>query len=69
MRARHAANASGDWYVDTDCINCKAAQTVAPGLIVERDWQSIFDHQPANEEERTLAWRARLLCPTASVHA
>jgi glyoxylase-like metal-dependent hydrolase (beta-lactamase superfamily II) len=69
MRARHAANASGDWYVDTDCINCKAAQTVAPGLIVERDGQSVFDHQPANEEERMLAWRARLLCPTASVHS
>jgi glyoxylase-like metal-dependent hydrolase (beta-lactamase superfamily II) len=69
MRARHAANASGAWYVDTDCINCKAAQTVAPGLIVERDGQSVFDHQPANEEERMLAWRARLLCPTASVHS
>ena len=69
MRARHAANASGEWYIDTDCINCKAAQTVAPGLIVERDGQSIFAHQPATEAERVLAWRARLLCPTASVHA
>jgi len=69
MRTRHAANASGDWYIDTECINCKAAQTVAPGLIVERDGQSVFDHQPATEEERILAWRARLLCPTASVHA
>ena len=69
MRERHAANAVGDWYVDTDCINCKAAQTVAPGLIVERDGQSVFAHQPETEEERVLAWRARLLCPTASVHA
>ena len=69
MRQRHPSNASGDWFVDTDCINCKAAQTVAPGLIVERDGQSVFDHQPATDEERILAWRARLLCPTASVHA
>lgn len=69
MRERHAANATGDWYVDTECINCKAAQTVAPGLIVERDGQSVFAHQPATEAERVLAWRARLLCPTASVHA
>jgi ferredoxin len=69
MRARHAANASGDWYIDTECINCKAAQTVAPGLIVERDGQSVFDHQPENEEERIRAWRARLLCPTASIRA
>lgn len=69
MRQRHASNATGEWYVDTECINCKAAQTVAPGLIVERDGQSVFAHQPATEEEHVLAWRARLLCPTASVHA
>lgn len=69
MIARHPANAPGDWYVDTNCINCKAAQTVAPGLIIERDGQSVFAHQPATEEEKRLAWRARLLCPTASVRS
>jgi glyoxylase-like metal-dependent hydrolase (beta-lactamase superfamily II) len=68
MRERHPENATGMWYVDRDCINCKAAQTVAPGLIVEKDGQSVFAHQPESEEERVLAWRARLLCPTASVH-
>lgn len=69
MRERHAANARGDWYVDTDCINCRASQTVAPGLIVERGGQSVFARQPETAEELTLAWRARLLCPTASVHS
>jgi glyoxylase-like metal-dependent hydrolase (beta-lactamase superfamily II) len=69
MRQRHPSNVAGDWYIDTECINCKAAQTVAPELIIERDGQSVFDHQPQTEEERMLAWRARLLCPTASVHA
>lgn len=68
MRERHAANAPGDWSIDTACINCKAAQTVAPGLIVERDGQSVFARQPETKAELTLAWRARLLCPTASVH-
>jgi glyoxylase-like metal-dependent hydrolase (beta-lactamase superfamily II) len=67
MIHRHHANAPGAWYVDTNCINCKAAQTVAPGLIIERDGQSVFARQPATEEELQLAWRARLLCPTASV--
>lgn len=67
MFHRHHANAPGAWYVDTNCINCKAAQTVAPGLIIERDGQSVFARQPATEEELQLAWRARLLCPTASV--
>ena len=69
MTARHPGNAQGDWYVDTNCINCKAAQTVAPGLIIERDGQSVFARQPATAAELTLAWRARLLCPTASVRS
>ncbi len=69
MITRHDGNATGAWYVDTNCINCKAAQTVAPGLIIERDGQSVFAHQPQSDEERMLAWRARLLCPTASVHS
>lgn len=65
---RHPANAPGDWYVDRRCINCGASQTVAPGLIVERDGQSVFDRQPADEAEEAAAWRAALVCPTASVH-
>ncbi len=68
MIRRHRENAAGDWYIDTNCINCKAAQTVAPGLIVERGGQSVFARQPATEAETKMAWRARLLCPTASVH-
>jgi glyoxylase-like metal-dependent hydrolase (beta-lactamase superfamily II)/ferredoxin len=69
MRQRHPSNAPGAWYVDRDCINCKAAQTVAPHLIVERDGQSVFAHQPEDAAELAAAWRARLLCPTASIHA
>jgi glyoxylase-like metal-dependent hydrolase (beta-lactamase superfamily II) len=67
MIERHAANAPGNWYVDTRCIDCSAAQTVAPGLIVERDGQSVFARQPETPEELRMAWRARLLCPTASI--
>ncbi len=67
MPTRHASNAPGDWYVDTHCVDCGAARTVAPGLIVERGGQSVFARQPASADEVTMAWRARLLCPTASV--
>lgn len=67
MRTRHPQNAIGNWYVDTTCTNCTAAQTVAPGLIVERDGQSVFAHQPVTEEELRQAWRARILCPSGSV--
>jgi glyoxylase-like metal-dependent hydrolase (beta-lactamase superfamily II) len=63
----HPLNAPGDWYIDTRCIDCSAARTVAPGLIIERDGQSVFARQPHTPAEVLMAWRARLLCPTASV--
>src|ERR1700722_12953781 len=69
MRSRHPDNAPGDWYIDTDCIDCGASRTVAPGLIAESGGQCVFARQPATDAERLLAWRARLLCPTASVRS
>jgi glyoxylase-like metal-dependent hydrolase (beta-lactamase superfamily II) len=66
-RERHPANAAGDWYVDTACIDCGASRDVAPGLIVEADGQSVFARQPASAGEDEAAWRAALVCPTASV--
>lgn len=67
MVKRHPANAPDNWYIDTRCSDCSAARTVAAGLIVERDGQSVFARQPQTPEEIRMAWRARLLCPTASV--
>jgi glyoxylase-like metal-dependent hydrolase (beta-lactamase superfamily II) len=67
MPKPHPQNAPGDWYIDTRCIDCSAARTVAPGLIIERDGQSVFARQPSTPDELMMAWRARLLCPTASV--
>jgi glyoxylase-like metal-dependent hydrolase (beta-lactamase superfamily II) len=69
MRERHPDNAPGDWYVDRDCIDCGASRTVAPGLIVHRGEQCVFQRQPETPDELMLAWRARLLCPTASVRS
>ena len=40
--ARHPLNAPGEWYVDTRCIDCSAARTEAPGLIISRGGQSVF---------------------------
>jgi glyoxylase-like metal-dependent hydrolase (beta-lactamase superfamily II) len=67
MTKRHPANTPGNWYIDARCTDCSAARTVAPGLIVEKDGQSVFARQPEKAEELRMAWRARLLCPTASV--
>jgi glyoxylase-like metal-dependent hydrolase (beta-lactamase superfamily II) len=64
---RNPQSAPGNWYIDTRCIDCAASREVAPGLIVHRDGKCVFARQPATEEERRAAWRALLLCPTASV--
>ncbi len=64
---RHPENAPGDWYVDRRCIDCGAANTVAPELIGRRGGQAVFIRQPTSEAEIEAAWRAVLVCPTASV--
>ena len=33
MTDRHPDNAPGDWYIDTNCIDCRASTIVAPGVI------------------------------------
>jgi glyoxylase-like metal-dependent hydrolase (beta-lactamase superfamily II) len=64
---RNSTSAQGDWYIDTRCIDCAASREVAPGLIVHREGKSVFARQPATEDEERAAWRASLLCPTASI--
>lgn len=64
---RNPASAPGDWYVDTHCIDCGASCDMAPGLIVRRQGQCVFARQPADAQEERAAWRAVLVCPTASV--
>jgi len=66
---RNPDSAPGDWYIDTGCINCGAACHVAPGLIVGRNGKSVFARQPETPEDRLAAWRAVLVCPTASVRS
>jgi glyoxylase-like metal-dependent hydrolase (beta-lactamase superfamily II) len=66
---RNPDSAPGDWYVDTACIDCGASRHVAPGLVVERNDRSIFARQPSTPEEQLAAWRAALVCPTASVRS
>ncbi|MFL6582501.1 MAG: MBL fold metallo-hydrolase [Burkholderiales bacterium] len=66
---RNPDSAPGDWYIDTACIDCGAARHVAPDLIVEQNGKSVFARQPSTQEERLAAWRAVLVCPTASVRS
>lgn len=69
QRIRNPDSAPGDWYIDTECIDCGAACHVAPGLIEERNGKSVFVRQPETPQELLAAWRAVLVCPTASVRS
>jgi glyoxylase-like metal-dependent hydrolase (beta-lactamase superfamily II) len=42
---------------------------MAPDLIKEEENRSVFVRQPATPEEKTAAWRALEVCPTAVVEA
>lgn len=66
---RNTDSVPGDWYIDTACINCGASRHVAPGLIAERNDKSVFVRQPVTPEDQLAAWRAVLVCPTASVRS
>lgn len=67
LSERNPESAPGDWYIDNRCIDCAASREVAPGLIVAHNDKAVFARQPATEEEIRAAWRAALLCPTASI--
>ena len=66
---RNPDSAPGDWFIDTACIDCGAARHVAPNLVVGRNGKSVFTRQPATPQEQLAAWRAVLVCPTASVRS
>lgn len=66
---RNPDSAPGDWYIDSACIDCGASRHVARNLIVERNGKSVFARQPTSRAEQLAAWRAVLVCPTASVRS
>jgi len=63
---RHSANAAGDWFVDTRCIDCGTCRDIAPGLFGDDGGYSIVARQPTPGAE-LLAWLAAQACPTSSI--
>jgi len=62
------ANADGDLYVDTSCIDCDLCRQLAPATFARsaRAGQSYVAHQPG-ERERHRALMALVTCPTSSI--
>ncbi|MCU0516239.1 MAG: MBL fold metallo-hydrolase [Oscillatoria sp. Prado101] len=64
---RRPENVTGDFYVDSTCIDCDTCRWMAPAVFHSDDEQSAVYHQPANASERLQAMQALLSCPTASI--
>ena len=67
LKHRRSENVSGDFYVDSSCIDCDTCRWVAPKIFHRAGDQSAVYHQPINETERQQAMQALLSCPTASI--
>jgi glyoxylase-like metal-dependent hydrolase (beta-lactamase superfamily II)/ferredoxin len=63
---RNSADAPGDWFVDTRCIDCGTCRDIAPGLFGEDSGLSMVRRQPQHGEELD-AWLAAQACPTSSI--
>ncbi|MCZ6603291.1 MAG: MBL fold metallo-hydrolase [Planctomycetota bacterium] len=62
-------NVSGEFYVDSSCIDCDACRRIAPASFT---WTPDFDqscvfHQPETDDERLRALMALVACPTSSI--
>jgi glyoxylase-like metal-dependent hydrolase (beta-lactamase superfamily II)/ferredoxin len=67
LKDRRSQNISGDFYVDSSCIDCDTCRWMAPETFNRQDAQSAVYHQPEEELQRFRAMQALLSCPTASI--
>jgi glyoxylase-like metal-dependent hydrolase (beta-lactamase superfamily II)/ferredoxin len=66
-KKRVAANAPGDFFVDSTCIDCDACRQIAPSVFGEAAETSFVHTQPVAPADRRQALRALLACPTGSI--
>jgi glyoxylase-like metal-dependent hydrolase (beta-lactamase superfamily II)/ferredoxin len=60
-------NVSGDFFVDSTCIDCDACRQIAPTVFRDHGDQSSVYHQPETEEETRRALMSLVACPTSSI--
>jgi glyoxylase-like metal-dependent hydrolase (beta-lactamase superfamily II)/ferredoxin len=61
------ANAKGEFFVDSTCINCGTCRKFAPAVFGEADSTSYVAQQPSNEISEILAMRSLISCPVAAI--
>lgn len=60
-------NQPGEFFVDSSCIDCDTCRQLAPSTFADAGEYSYVRAQPVGEDERRLALRALLACPTSSI--
>ncbi|MDL1871854.1 MBL fold metallo-hydrolase [Deltaproteobacteria bacterium PRO3] len=60
-------NQPGEFFVDSSCIDCDTCRQLAPSTFADAGEYSYVKAQPVGEDERRLALRALLACPTSSI--
>jgi glyoxylase-like metal-dependent hydrolase (beta-lactamase superfamily II)/ferredoxin len=64
---RWPENVSGEFFVDTTCIDCDTCRQLAPETFEDAGEYSYVYVQPQTAEQRRNALRALLACPTGSI--
>lgn len=70
MADRHKrldSNVTGNFYVDSTCINCDTCRQLAPKSFEEIGKFSAVAHQPERDEHLHQAYQALLACPVGSI--
>ena len=67
LALRLPENISGDFFVDSTCIDCDACRQIAPNIFAEHTQSSIVHHQPETGDETKRALMALVACPTGSI--
>ena len=60
-------NVSGNFFVDSTCIDCDTCRQVAPTVFGEAADTAFVAAQPRTVEDRRLALQALVSCPTGSI--
>lgn len=60
-------NITGEFFVDTTCIDCGTCRQLAPSTFTDADEYSYVYHQPQTQEDTRQALQALVCCPTGSI--
>ena len=67
LRLRRPENVTGDFFVDSSCIDCDLCRQIAPAVFVQAGDQAAVQSQPADAKTEFEALKALVTCPTASI--